>query len=348
MAIQKNSLTMMYFFVNTKFTSSRKVTIGDGRNNNHLNICLTSKALMKNCELNGVYQIDATYKIIKNRFPLMVFGNTDFQGKFHPICFMVSSHETEEDFFNLYSGLIELADKMGISFEPDYIMQDACQASYNAAIKLFNADILMCYFHVLHNVRKNIKHLNNNDYECLISDIRGIHYSTNNENYLKLLLSFKKKYRNDPKVLAYMNEQWFDSLFSKWQIFRNCPGMANTNSNIESFNSTIRDFSYYPKFNKKVYQFCMKLEKKSFKKIYSNRTIVNGKHVLNNEDKSCSCQYFVKKGLCIHSVRLNIMNNLSWISLSISILSLFLEIKEEQNLKKKDIFWLKKLFILID
>jgi hypothetical protein len=42
----------------------------------------------------------------------------------------------------------------------------------------------------------------------------------------------------------YMHKQWFNGVFTQWQVWRNFPGYRNTNSNIESFNSTYkRDFS---------------------------------------------------------------------------------------------------------
>ena len=44
----------------------------------HFNLMLTSIALMKNIEYGGgVYHIDGTHGIVKNRFPLDVFGITD-------------------------------------------------------------------------------------------------------------------------------------------------------------------------------------------------------------------------------------------------------------------------------
>ena len=42
----------------------------------------------------------------------------------------------------------------------------------------------------------------------------------------------------------YIEEQWFKGSFTYQQIFRNPPGFANTNSNIESFNTTVKcDFT---------------------------------------------------------------------------------------------------------
>ena len=60
------------------------------------------------------------------------------------------------DFVRFYHGLVQLADKMDLEFDPDYIMQDAWAASYNAANKILNATILMCYFHVMYNIKKKI------------------------------------------------------------------------------------------------------------------------------------------------------------------------------------------------
>ena len=41
-------------------------------------------------------------------------------------------------------------------------------------------------------------------------------------------------------MLEYFQTQWLVAPFNRWQIFRNLPGYANTNSNIESFNATVK------------------------------------------------------------------------------------------------------------
>jgi len=66
---------------------------------------------------------------------------------------MISSFETVYDFNLYYKGLIALAELLDLDLDPEYIMQDACDASYNAARQFFpNATILMCWFHVQQNV----------------------------------------------------------------------------------------------------------------------------------------------------------------------------------------------------
>lgn len=53
---------------------------------------------------------------------------------------MISSHEQEDDFHFFYSGLKSLADKLGENFEPNFLMQDACLACYNAVMQLIELD----------------------------------------------------------------------------------------------------------------------------------------------------------------------------------------------------------------
>ena len=107
-------------------------------------------------------------------------------------------------------------------------------------------------------------------------------------------------------MLKYIKEQWLEK-YNNWQIFRNPPGYANTNSNIESFNASIkRDFTfrkklsvyvavnkikeivhYYsvnkeifhtiPKFNKKILDYSRELKKNHFKKLNYNSILCNFK-----------------------------------------------------------------------
>ena len=87
-------------------------TLADGSDDDHLRICMTSKALLRHLdsfpEHHRVFHVDGTYKLIKNRFPLIVFGRSDLQGQFHLIAICITSHETADDyafFFKLISSL---------------------------------------------------------------------------------------------------------------------------------------------------------------------------------------------------------------------------------------------------
>jgi hypothetical protein len=60
------------------------VRLGTGADQSHLFIGLTSLALLKKVSLDRehqtVFHIDGTYKIVRNRFPLIVFGRSDVSG----------------------------------------------------------------------------------------------------------------------------------------------------------------------------------------------------------------------------------------------------------------------------
>jgi len=137
----------------------------------------------------------------------------------------------------------------------------------------------------------------------------------------------KKKYK---KVYDYCTS-WFSGKFSKWQIWHNPPGWANTNSNIESFNATIkRDFSlrkrysvyssvnvikqiisYYstnknqfhltPKFDAKLHQLGLKCAiTNSYKRREIGLVVCNDKYVIKIKKRTCNCRYFLKNGVCSH------------------------------------------------
>ena len=81
--------------------------IGNGSDKKHLHVHITSRHLMNNLSMKGVHHIDATYKITTYGFPLIVFGVSDAVGKFHPVSFMITSHETQHNFEEFYDVLLK-------------------------------------------------------------------------------------------------------------------------------------------------------------------------------------------------------------------------------------------------
>ena len=71
--------------------------------------------------------------------------------------------------------------------------------------------------------------------------------SKNEEEYRDNLKEFKTKYSlNHKDMYDYIMTEWIERNDHRcnWQIFRNNPGLANTNSPIESFNNTIKRIYY--------------------------------------------------------------------------------------------------------
>ena len=343
-----------------------KPLIGNGSNEDHCHIMITSLSLMNNCSKKGVFHVDGTYKIFKAGFPLVVYGVTDLCGQFHPIAFFITSHETEDDFFIFYSELLALTNSLKIHFDPKFIMQDALPASYNAATRLFpNATILMCYFHVKKNIKENKEECDDSVFETMMKDIEYMHLATSELVFNKLLDKFSKYKINNSVMYNYIYKQWLTSRYNKWQIFRTPPGYAAKNSNIESFNAvikrsytkresvkggletigliitdysnTINTFEVLGRYTEKVHEKAKLLKADNYKKYKSSQITVkgeNGDYLINFKSTdcpngcSCSCPMFLKYCVCKHLVGYCILNNLN-------------NIVDQRYLKKKTCFVMK-------
>ena len=146
-------------------------------------------------------------------------------------------------------------------------------------------------------------------------------------------------------MYQYINIQWFQGDFTLWQIFRRSPGYSCANSNIESFNATIkRDFTlrkrmniksvlekmneiiiYYsvhrkefmtkPKFNSKLKEIALNIPSKNFEKVSKYRIKYVGEkfdYIINLNEKTCSCRNYLKLAICHHLVAYSNQNKLNW------------------------------------
>lgn len=98
--ISENLRDIDPFFLNVKKSVNGKVLLQNRSPTVHSHIILTSKALMKNCEKQGVFHIDCKYKLLKNCFALIVIRVNDIYFCIKYIC--VKSR------FNVFSGFEEI------------------------------------------------------------------------------------------------------------------------------------------------------------------------------------------------------------------------------------------------
>jgi len=93
---------------------------GNGSDENHFNLCVTSRALMSNILHGSIFHLDCTYKIVKYNYPLLIFGVTDIRRKFRPVAFAFLSHEQEPDFSNFFTNLNVVAERIGTFYSLIY------------------------------------------------------------------------------------------------------------------------------------------------------------------------------------------------------------------------------------
>lgn len=160
---------------------------------------------------------------------------------------MFSSHEQEQDYTNSISSLIQLCTLSNVHFKPSFIVIDACKACLNA-IKLLipNAKVIMCWFHLMYNVKKHLKKLNITDLtkKKIIKSIYKMRESKSFRKCAKAVLNrWKQSSVKSIKLFAkYFHNQWIKSDFSNWNLYETPAGYSMSNSPIESFNNTIKRF----------------------------------------------------------------------------------------------------------
>ncbi len=99
--------------------------IGIGTDSDHFQIGFTSQKLMSRIPSGIIFHCDATYKVVKLEFPLIVFGVSDFNRKFYPVAFMFTSYELNVDYLNFFKSLKRLCIVLNLIFDPKYMVIDA-------------------------------------------------------------------------------------------------------------------------------------------------------------------------------------------------------------------------------
>ena len=156
--------------------------IGTGSDDDQFQCGFTSIKLLnriKDFNDKGVYHLDATYKIIRHSFSLIVFGFTDLAREFYPVTFMFTSHETTLNYEFFFNKINNASAHFKLNFDPKYIVIDASHAMANAIKKIYpHCKIIMCWFHMKANIRKNKSKIPEHLYKQTLQEINNLHNTT--------------------------------------------------------------------------------------------------------------------------------------------------------------------------
>ena len=210
--------------------------------------------------------------------------------------------------------------------------------------------ILMCYFHVMKNMKSYQIHLPPDKRVDMIEHVRIIHKSMDQSEYVSEINKFKIKYE-DYKEFYDLASKWFIGRFNQWQVFRTPAGWTNT-AGCELFNAvikreytlhkkmsvgklmeTFRDitiyyssnslkFEYLPKYEYGIKKRALLIDKSKFKKVNSHEVQYDGTSgfsFINLNDRSnsidncsCSCYGYLKRAVCVHLVAYSILFDKKW------------------------------------
>ena len=95
-------------------------------------------------------------------------------------------------------------------------------------------------------------------------------------------------------------------------------GAVHKIEEIIKYYSTIKkEFHILPKYSDKLNKFSLSKTLKDFKVIDNlsvsiKSTVTNAKYIIKLKDKSCSCCFWLKKKICVHSLAWSNLKDLNW------------------------------------
>ena len=207
-------------------------------------IVITTKHLLKSMVASKVFQIDATYKVNWNGYPVIVAGVADANKSFFPCVISVVSSETTEDYsFVMRSIKDGVSTHCGVDFNPEVVVADMAKSITAAAIEVFPGAIRrVCWFHLKKAVEQRARKEPKEMYDIIMCDLANIQLSSCPEQF--------------HHAAALMIEKWeaawrgsdFVSYFKSVVLGDNSAfyegvhlGSPSTNNGLEAVNCVIKD-----------------------------------------------------------------------------------------------------------
>ncbi|KAE9075029.1 hypothetical protein PF001_g28754 [Phytophthora fragariae] len=218
-------------------------------------IGITSLAMIDGClrfsnaGLKCQFHADATFKFSDIGYSVVTCGFTDKARAYQVGAFFVVSRRTAHEYTECFRSFAALVrDLRGISLQVDTVMGNAEDAQYLGleAVAVFaGATKLMCYFHVLYNVRKTIQHLPIKTRMLVLASIVDMHFTVDSDDYEACRQCVLLKWRSTPLLSsfsAYFESQWLTGRYWRWQAYHTPGGYASTNIPCENLNGALKLF----------------------------------------------------------------------------------------------------------
>lgn len=210
-----------------------------------LKIVISTRRLLSLCKNSPLVQIDATYKLVWQGYPVIIAGTTDKNKVFHPFVLSVTKGESANDFEFVFRALHEAQ----LEWSPSFLLADGSDAITAGFIAVFGPPTIriQCFFHVLKNIEPFLKSLSKEDCVSFKRDLTTLQSSQDADTFQKASQLFIKKWKTsrNPRVLDLLNY-----VEKQWLIKNECwfegaaVGYPSTNNGLESTNAVIkREFS---------------------------------------------------------------------------------------------------------
>jgi len=101
----------------------------------------------------------------------------------------------------------------------------------------------MCFFHVLYNVRKRTRQLEDRAGAVIYKVVAAMHFTRSLLELYKVrdeVLAHWRKFAVVSEFVAYFEKQWLRGRYWRWQAFHSPMGYATTNNPCETFNASVK------------------------------------------------------------------------------------------------------------
>lgn len=219
---------------------------------NPLTIGFSSKTLIRSLDqpMDYMLHLDATFKLNKRGFPVIVIGISDMRRQFHPVSVYIVSDVKKGRWASAVQSTLDMFCTITghMLTNLKYVMMDADDAQRNACEEILAKTLAeqpistMYFFHVMQNVRKRTSHMTACTKRQVYRHVYRIHYSRQAEDYETRVgdaTSYWEQNQDDQIASfgEYFKRQWLTGRFNLWSC--HVSGVAKTNNPVEQFN---RDF----------------------------------------------------------------------------------------------------------
>jgi len=188
-------------------------------------------------------QVDATYKLLWQGFPVLVAGCSDQNRVFHPVTIAVCTGETAEDFRFLFESLKQ----NNPSYCPQAIVADCSDAISKACFDAFDDNVIriFCWAHVIRNVDKRLFRIKDDKVRGLLrTDVCSLQLARSDEEFNVASGLWMKKWSEHEHseelsdFLAYFHQEYLVK-YKGWHVGRHI-GSPCTNNGLEATNNNMK------------------------------------------------------------------------------------------------------------
>ncbi|KUF80151.1 hypothetical protein AM587_10000926 [Phytophthora nicotianae] len=230
--------------------------LGDGSDDEPLVIGATTKFLLEVATWDPdtfVFHKDATFELVTCGYPFIVCGISDAARQFHPMAFFLTSQRTLVQYCHALRRLMDIYKVVvGRPLVGRYCIGDAEDAQLNGVEQTLFApcasepskpelQYLMCFFHVVENVKKRVLSLSKNSKYLVYRHIYEMHYARDATEFMSIQERADGLWQAVPEMKRFAD--YFIKTWIKMLLVANW--LCENEQPMEQFNKVIkRDYTF--------------------------------------------------------------------------------------------------------